>query len=162
MTIRQPLVLGSDGLPQQLQAGDSLNAPTNTPSIRPCINGEASTSLVLGMPVYASATGTVKRARANAKTTSKLVGLCYDSSIAFGAIGNIAQDGVLIGSTAQWDAVAGTTGGLVFGTAYFLDAATPGKLTSTAPTIVGQCNTFIGMALSTTELVIELELPILL
>ena len=55
MTIRVPLVLGTDGLQQQLQSGDSIAAPINTPSIRAVANGETSPSLNFGMPVYAEA-----------------------------------------------------------------------------------------------------------
>ncbi len=162
MPIRTPLVLGADGLPQQLQAGDTISAPTTAPSLRAVTNAESSAALVFGAPVYASATGAVKRGQANAKTAAKIAGLCSDASIAAGAIGNIAQSGVLVGTTAQWDAVAGTSGGLVFGTAYFLDPATPGKLTATAPTTLGQCNVFLGMALSSTELELWIAQPILL
>lgn len=162
MSIKVPLVLGTDGQIQQLQSGDTLGAPTNTPSIRSVTNGESSAALTIGMPVYASAADSVKRAQANAKSTSLLAGLVYDSSIAAGAAGNIAQSGVLVATTAQWDAVAGTTGGLVFNTNYFLDPANPGKITSTVPTTVGQCNVLVGRAISTTELEIILNQPILL
>ena len=40
----------------------------------------------------------------------------------------------MVATTAQWDAVAGTTGGLAFGANYFLSAGTAGLLTATAPT----------------------------
>ncbi|MGX7709288.1 hypothetical protein [Methylobacterium sp. Gmos1] len=162
MATRLPLVLGPDGIPQQLQAGDSISAPTNAPSLRPVSNGEASASVVFGMAVYASAADVVKRAQANAKATAKVSGLVYDTSIAAAAIGNIAQSGVLVGTAAQWDAVAGTTGGLVFGTYYFLDPANAGRITAAPPTTAGQVNTLIGLALSTTELELQIGTPILL
>lgn len=104
----------------------------------------------------------MKRGQANAKATSKLIGLVYDSSIAAGANGSIAQGGILTGSTAQWDAVAGTSGGLAVGAFYFLDATNPGKLTATPPTTAGQVNVCIGSAMSSTELEVDIELPILL
>lgn len=162
MATRLPLVLGADGLPQQLQSGDTISAPMNTPSLRSAQNAESATAIVFGMAVYASGADAVKRAQANAKSTAKIAGLVYDTSIAAGASGNIAQSGVMIGTTAQWDAVAGTSGGLTFGTYYFLDPATPGKITSTPPTTTGQVNTLIGIALSGTELELEIAPPILL
>jgi len=162
MAIRQPLVLGSDGTVQQLQSGDTIQAPTNTPSIRSVTNSESSASLSFGMPVYSSGADAVKRAQANAKSTAKLAGLVYDPTIAAGASGNIAQSGVLVGTTAQWDAVAGTTGGLTFGTLYFLDPANIGKITSVVPSTIGQCNVLVGTALSPTELEIQIAQPILL
>lgn len=162
MAIRQPLVIGADGLPQQLQSGDTISAPTNAPSLNSITNGESSAAIVIGMPVYAFASDSVKRAQANAKSTSRLVGLVYDVTIAAGATGAIAESGILVATTGQWDAVAGTTGGLVFNTDYFLDPATPGKLTSTPPTSVGQCNVLAGRAASATEMHILLRDPILL
>jgi hypothetical protein len=162
MTIRVPLVLGADGLPQQLQSGDSIATPTTAPSLRAVTNGETSAALTLGMPVYASAVDTVKRGQANAKTTATLVGVVYDSTIAAGAIGNMAESGVVVGTTTQWDAVTGGTGGLVFATNYFLDPANAGKLTTTPPTTVGQVNTLVGRAISTTEFEVLLRDPILL
>lgn len=162
MTLRSPLVIGSDGLPQQLQSGDSLNVAVTTTQVRPVTNGESSSAIVIGAPVYASAADTVKRGQANAKSTSQLAGLGYDTSTAAASIGNIITGGVLVATTTQWDAVAGTTGGLAFGTKYFLDPATPGKITSTAPTTAGQCVTLVGIALSTTELEVLLRDPILL
>ena len=162
MTLRSPLVLGADGLPQQLQSGDTITSSVSTPSIRAVTNSEAATALTIGMPVYASAADAVKRAQANAKTTSKLAGLVYDASIAAAGVGNIAQSGVLVATTVQWDAIAGTTGGLIFNTTYFLDPVTAGKITATPPTTLGQCNTVVGMAISGTELEIQISLPVLL
>lgn len=162
MTTKTPLVMGSDGLPQQLQAGDNIAVQGATYTSRSVTNGEGASAIVIGAPVYASAADTVKRGQANAKATSKLAGLGLDATIAFGAVGNIITGGILVATTAQWDAVAGTTGGLAFGTLYFLDPANPGKITSTVPTTVGQCVTLVGIALSTTEMELSIEPPILL
>jgi hypothetical protein len=162
MATRLPLVLGSDGLPQQLQSGDQISAPTTAPSLRSVTNGEGAAAIVIGAPVYAFAADQVKRGQANAKTTSKIVGVGYDASIAAAAVGTIATAGVVVATTTQWDAVAGTTGGLAFGTLYFLDPANPGKITSTVPTTVGQCVELIGIALSTTELDLQIAQPVLL
>lgn len=163
MATRLPLVLGADGLPQQLQTGDQIAAPTTTTTIRQMSNAEASAAIVIGTPVYSSAADAVKRGQANAKATGKLVGLVYDVSIAAGATGNIATSGVLVATTAQWDAVVtGETGGLTFGASYFLDPANVGKLTSTPASTPGQVNTFVGTGVSATELEIELGQPILL
>lgn len=162
MALKIPLVVGSDGLAQQLQAGDTVSIATTTTQIRAVTNGESSAAIVIGAPVYASAADTVKRGQANAKSTSQLAGLGFDASTTAAAVGNIITSGVLVATTTQWDAVAGTTGGLAFGTKYFLDPANPGKITSTVPTTVGQCVTLVGVALSTTELELLLRDPILL
>ena len=162
MALKSPLVIGSDGLPQQLQAGDSLSTAATTYTSRAVTNGEASAALVIGAPVYASAADTVKRAQSNAKATTKLVGLGLDATVAAAGVGNIVTSGILVATTAQWDAVTGQTGGLTFGSYYFVDPATAGKLTLTVPSAVGQCIAIVGIALSTTALELELSTPTLL
>lgn len=162
MGLKIPLVLGSDGLPQQLQSTDTIATAGATYTARSVTNSEGAAAIVIGAPVYAFAADGVKRAQANAKATSKLAGLGLDATIAASGVGNIITSGILVATTAQWDAVAGTTGGLTFGTMYFLDPANPGKITSTVPTTVGQCVTLVGIALSTTELELQITPPILL
>ena len=163
MTIRTPLVIGPDGLIEQLQSGDSISSAMNTPSIRSVTNGESSSALTIGMPVYATANDTVKRAQANSKATAALAGLVYDPTIAAGSAGNIAQSGVLVATTAQWDAVVTSeTGGLSFGSLYFLDPTNVGKITTIVPTTVGQALTRVGRALSSTELELDIAPPLLL
>jgi IMP dehydrogenase/GMP reductase len=99
MTLRTPLVLGADGLPQQLQAADSILSAAATYTSRSVTNGEGATAIVIGAPVYASAADTVKRAQANAKSTAKLAGLGLDASFAAGATGNIITGGILVATT---------------------------------------------------------------
>lgn len=162
MAVKTPLVLGSDGLIQQLQAGDTFSVTGAQYSSRSVTNGEGAAAIVIGAPVYASAADTVKKAQANAKATSKLAGLGLDASISAAGVGNIITSGILVATTAQWDAVAGTTGGLTFNTEYFLDPTTAGKITATPPTTVGQCVVLVGVAISATELELQIQPPILL
>ena len=161
MAIRQPIVM-NNGVMQQLQAGDAISVPANTPSIRSITNAESSVAVVFGTPLYASAADQSKRAQANTMTTATVTGLVYDPTIAAGATGYQASSNVLVGTTAQWDVVAGTTGGLAFGQRYFLDPSNVGKITSTAPTSAGQYVVLIGIAISTTELELKIGDPILL
>ena len=162
MTTRVPLVMGSDGLPQQLQSGDNISVAASTYTSRSLTNAESSAAIVIGAPVYASAADAMKRAQANAKSTCKVAGLGLDASTAAAGVGNIITGGILVATTTQWDAVAGTTGGLTFGTYYFVDPTTAGKITSTVPTTVGQCVTLVGLAISTTELELDIQPPVLL
>ena len=101
--------------------------------------------------MFASAAGSINKAQANAAGTSVVVGMVYDVSIAAAAVGNYAVAGFMTATTTQWDAVAGTTGGLAAGTRYFLDPTTAGKMTATVPTTVGQTIVVIGIGLSTTD-----------
>jgi hypothetical protein len=160
MALRKPLVL-VDGNVQQLQAGDTLDAAASEVDVVTLTNGNAG-SIVIGQPVYPSGAGSVDLAQANASGTVNLLGFVRDATIATATPGAIQTDGVLAATTGQWDAVTGGTGGLTPGQVYWLDPSTPGKLTATAPTSVGQYVVRVGQAISTTELEITVEPPILL
>lgn len=158
MAVRKPIVLVNGQL-QQLQSGDTLDIQAEAFTL---INDEAS-PVVICAPVYSDAAGGFKKAQANASTTKDVIGLVGQSpSIATGVAGQIMLDGILSATTAQWDAVTGGSGGLVFKQRYWLDPATAGKLTAVAPTTIGQYVCELGIALSTTELKINILEPILL
>jgi hypothetical protein len=89
-----------------------------------------------------------------------VVGLVRETSITASESGNIQTDGVLTATTGQWDAVAGTTGGLSAVTVYYLSKATAGLMVSTAPTTAGEFCVRLGVALSTTEFSIKVAPPI--
>ena len=115
---------------------------------------------MIGAPVYMKANGNVDLAKADAQATADVLGLVKDASIAAAASGNVLLDGVLTATTDQWDAVAGTTGGLTPGAVYFLSAATAGLLTATAPSTAGQFVVRVGKALSATKMDLTLMAPI--
>lgn len=158
MAARKPLVI-INGQVQNLPAGDSLDAPVSEVDLITATNNNAG-SIVIGAPVYVAAAGAVDLAQANASGTKKVLGLVYDTSITAAATGNILTDGVLTATTTQWDAVAGTTGGLAAGTQYYLDPATAGMLTATAPSTSSQFVCPVGVALSTTEMEITIGLVV--
>ena len=160
MAQRKPLVM-VNGQVQQLQSGDTLDAVTTEVDLVSRTNNNAG-SIVIGAPVYPDGNGTVDEAQANASGTVQVLGLVQDTSIAAAASGYIITDGILTATTGQWDAVAGTTGGLTAGTVYYLDPSTAGMITATAPTTVGQYVVRLGVALSTTELEISIQQPVLL
>lgn len=108
--------------------------------------------------VYAHTTsGQFKMANANSGTTFRAIGLA-SAAIGAGAAGTIIIAGVVTGTTGEWDAVTGQTGGLTSGSAYFLSNSTAGNITTTAPT-TGYLQR-VGIALSTTQLLINLSDPI--
>ena len=161
MALKKPLVVGTNGLPQQLQAGDTMDVPTSGANTMAVVNNEAG-AVVIGAPMYYQAAGAVQKARANAVGTARVAGLMYDVSTAAAATGNMATDGVMSATTGQWDAVTGQTGGLTFNQIYFLDPATAGKLTITPPVTVGQLVVKIGIAKSSVDMLISIEPEILL
>jgi hypothetical protein len=113
------------------------------------------------MAVYSSAIDTVKKGKADASGTVELIGLAQAAFTGLGT-GTVQSSGVISLAVATWDAMAGTTGGLAYGVVYYLDPTTAGNITSTAPTIAGKYVVRIGRAISTLELVIHIEQPILL
>ena len=123
-------------------------------------NDEAG-ALIQGNVVYSDANDGVKKAKADAVGTSKPVGLSVDAPAA-AASGRVMVSGILALTTGQWDAAFGTTGGLVFGTIYYLSAATGGLGTATAPSAVGQSVVELGYAISTTEFMVRIRQTILL
>ena len=159
MATRKPLVI-VNGQIEQLQAADSLSGPFAEIENLAQTSGEAG-GIVAGTAVYSSAIDTVKKGQANASGTVELIGL-VEATIVTTGVGTVQTSGVMSLATALWDAVAGTTGGLGYGVVYYLDPATAGKITATAPTTVGQYVVRVGRAISTTELVIHIEQPILL
>lgn len=145
----KPLVI-LNGLKQQLPSGYTLDA-TITGGEGAILTNDEAGSIVIGTPVYMDAASGVKKAKANALATSKVVGLVKDTTIATTAQGVIHTDGIMSATTGQWDAVCGTTGGLTFGTLYFLDPATAGLMTTTAPSTVGQYVRPVMIGISATE-----------
>lgn len=157
MALRKPLVIVS-GLIRQIDAADSLDASVAEVDV---ISLTSDAIFVAGQIVYASAADHADKARANAVGTSKVIGFAK-TAIGSGAAVNVQTNGVLALTTTEWDAIMGTSGGLTFNTFYFLSAATAGLGTATAPSTVGQTVVLLGVALSTTELLIGIEPYILL
>ena len=160
MALRKPLVIDA-GQIEQLQAGDTLDASVSGGDRVNQINDELS-PIVIGAPVYSSSNDGVKKAQANGSATSRAIGLVAQTSIAAAATGSVILNGPLTATTAQWDAITSDVGGLVFNAYYYLDPATAGKLTQTAPTTVGQYVVQVGRAFSTTELMVDIQQSVLL
>lgn len=156
MAARKPLVIIAGQL-QEIPAGDTLSAAASEVDV---ISLTAAATVVALCPVYISAASTFNKAAANVAGTSKVIGFAQDA-ITSAASGLIQTDGILSGTTGEWDAVAGTTGGLSAGTQYYLSASA-GLITATAPTTAGQHVVKLGTAISTTELEISISDSILL
>jgi hypothetical protein len=157
---RKALVL-VDGEIQQIQAGDTLEGAASSYDVVNLTNGTAG-AVPICTPVYISSANSFALSQANASGSAKVLGLVRETSIAAGASGAVQTDGILVASTAQWDAITGQTGGLTAGTKYYLDPATAGRLTAAAPTAAGQYVLPVGTAISTTELEITIGPRILL
>ncbi|OWK35008.1 hypothetical protein [Fimbriiglobus ruber] len=116
------------------------------------------TDLLPGSAVYMSVGNRVEKARADEEVTARVVGLCAGASGTEGRV-DIQMQGTLSLTTAEWDAVAGTSDGLKAGKHYFLSETTPGAIVATTPTIVGRYVVVVGVATSKTEMLIKRGLP---
>lgn len=151
MALKKPIVLNG-GQFEQLQSTDYISS-VELPQFT---NNNAGT-LVICTPVYMVANDAVDKAKADAVGTVNVVGLIADPTIAAAASGGIILGGILTATTGQWDAVAGTTGGLTKDVFYYLSAGTVGALTSTSPTTAGQFSICVGIGVSTTEMKVEIQ-----
>lgn len=147
---------------QQLQSADSIAISSITVGTVIQQTNDEVAPIVICTVVYSDANDGIKKAKADASGTKDVIGLVRDASITNAVAGGIIVDGVHTATTGQWDAVFGTTGGLTKGTRYYLSAATAGLATSAATSTAGQYVVELGIALSTTELNINVRSPVLL
>lgn len=113
-----------------------------------------------GCPVYETVTAlTVDKARANAISTSQVVGLTI-ASISASATGTVRSSGPVTLTTGEWDAITGGTGGLTIGSRYYLDPSTAGKLTLTPTDSTGNFLVEVGKALSTLKMLVAIRTPV--
>lgn len=156
MAAQKPLVI-LNGQIQQLPTGDTLAAASAEVDV---VVLTAAATVVKGCPVYISAAGSFNKANAAATGTAKVIGFAA-AGISSAASGSIQTDGILACATGEWDAVAGTTGGLAAGVEYYL-AASAGLISATAPSGSGNYVVKVGTAISTTELEISIGDSVLL
>jgi hypothetical protein len=149
MAIRKPLVLVNGQL-QQLQAGDVVQSFDILPQV---VNEPG--GLVFGNIVYNDGADTVRKARANAAGTKDVLGIVMNGTVAQGGTANILLSGPATGTTGQWDAQFGTTGGLAPRARYFLSDAVAGQASADAPIADGSYVIEIGVGASPTELVLS-------
>lgn len=159
MALLKPVVIKAGQL-QRIQAGDVIDSAL-APEVQTVTNANAG-AIVIGRPVFISAADSVDLAQANSTSTSQVIGLVFDASIASAASGLVLTDGVLAATTTQWDVVTGQTGGLTAGAEYYLSPTTVGGLTTTAPDGDGQVVAPVGVALGTTKLRLGIKPTVLL
>lgn len=135
-------------------------APSNPNNYNPI----ALANTLPGTPLAQSQTldATMVAARANSANTAYVQGLA-SSAAAAGEPVHAQYAGPLTLTTAQWDAICGTTGGLNQGVPYYLSTATAGKLSATPGAGAGNFIAPVGVALSATTMNIQiLPVPIVI
>lgn len=143
--IVRPLILNGAQV-ERAAAGDTVLSPDHS-----LVTNNTGATLPKLTPVYKTAVANeVAKAQANAVGTSKVMGLLVEA-LADAASGYALTDGRIVGTTAEWDAITGGTGGLTAGADYYLDPSTAGRLTTVAPSTDGQVLAPVGKAASTTD-----------
>ncbi len=123
--------------------------------IHSAVNANAG-ALVAGCPLYIKSDGTCDKGDANGSGIIRIsVGLSI-GAVAIAGTAKIQVAGILTLTTAEWDAVAGTTGGLSPGSTYYV-SGTAGALTATKPATTGDTQLRAGVALSSTKLLLQMH-----
>lgn len=122
------------------------------------LTAEADSQIKIGNPIYLKANNHTDPAKADSSSTVQVAGISI-SDVSAGFTCNYVTEGQV--ERADWTAIVGAVS-LTPGATYFLSASTVGRITTTAPTTVGQYVVRVGRAISTTKLDVEIELPILL
>lgn len=111
-----------------------------------------------GMAVARTGAGYVRADRALSDRWN-VVGLYIgDTAVPVSAQLKPKVDGIVSLTALQWDAVLGTSGGLATGMVYFL--GNDGALTVTPPTVDGEYNVAVGLALTSTDMHIRDMRPV--
>ena len=122
--------------------------PENFPN---CIAPEADTAIPAGAVIRPTGDNLCGLAEADSDPHAAAVAVAIRPC----AVGDRAVSryvGPVTLTTDQWDAVAGTSGGLHAGTVYYLSRVTPGHIVAGAPGVI---NVIIGVAISTTTLMVN-------
>ncbi len=154
---RKPLVY-VNGEISEMPAGDLVDPaalpapPAVIDSNLVVLTNDVASARPFGTPVYSKSNGNVADAITTDPDKAEVVGLVADANLPASGSGNIKTGGVLEGTTAQWDAQTGSSGGLAPGSDYYLRSS--GGLGTTP---VGPNVTKIGKALTSTKFMVRIE-----
>lgn len=141
MAVKKPLVLGSDGSIEQLQSGDTLDI--TMPAGADTIIMTLAEAVGNGDVLCINSNGVVKADKDDTQKT-KVVGIATSS----GSVG----DSIDVRTTSQQGGLSGLTAGGVI----YLDNS--GAMTQTLPTFGTVVR--LGVALSATDMLVEISQPI--
>ena len=117
----------------------------------------------IGEPVYTDSSGNQEPAKGDSISTSFVAGIISSfPTLADPTAPFLVQpSGVLELTAAEWDAVAGTSGGLTIGAQYYISQTTAGHLITAPSSTPGLVTTQVGQALTRTKMLIQIGVPIL-
>jgi hypothetical protein len=145
--------IGKDDDPTSY-VGGVVPPPANT---NPGLSGVASVLIGAGMAVNTNIGGQLKLAQADHLNNAGVLGLARETT----STGFICLLETAHLTLPDWTAATGSPT-LFTGARYFLSPTEPGKLVTLPPEAVGLCVTYVGIALDSDTLAIEIDQPILL
>jgi len=122
------------------------------------LTAEADSTTKIGNVIYLKSNSHLELAKADGASTVQVAGVAISNTAPTASCSYITEGQV---ERADWTDIAGVVS-LTPGATYFLSATATGKITTVAPTTGGQYVVRVGRAVSTTELDVEIELPVLL
>lgn len=133
---------------------DEATSPGTPQAFLNCVAPIAGAAFAPGQPGFVVlATGLAGLSRGNAAGTAPVAGIAVQAA----AIGDpvyLRYSGPVTLTTDQWDAIAGTEGGLVVNDYYYVSSAAAGFLTSTKPSAGGTFATAVGLAIAAGTLLV--------
>lgn len=139
---------------------DEATSPGTPQAFPNCVAPIAGASFAPGQPGYVvAATGLAALSRANAADTANVVGLAVQAAATNDPV-YLRYSGPVKLTTAQWDAIAGTEGGLTINAFYYLSSVAAGFITSTAPVATGTFQTGVGIAIAADTLLVGQHVPV--
>jgi hypothetical protein len=138
--------------------------PGNSNSYNPLVDDSLSGSFPPGTPVAPSSDldGAVVPANGHISSIASCAGLAAGAGVVGGRV-LVQFAGPLVLDAAEWDALTGETGGLVRGSVYYVVAFSgqSGKITRTRPSTPGDRTIPVGIALSSTDMMVQIGSPTL-
>lgn len=138
---------------------DEATSPGTPQAFPNCVAPIAGIAFAPGQPGYVATTQLAALSRANAAGTAGVAGLAVQAA-ALGDPVYLRYSGPVRLTTAQWDAIAGTEGGLVAATFYYLSNTAAGFITDTAPSATGTFATAVGIAIDPETLLVGQHVPV--
>jgi len=133
-----------------------LMLAANIAGADPLFNIVAAVGVVPGNPVFVNSSGQLGLSRSTTFNTCKVIGLAAATT----STGFVCPVNAASLTMTDWTSVVGSAS-LSRGDQYFL-GATAGTMTTTAPTAVAATVVYIGKAVSTTTMELNISFPILL
>lgn len=148
MADKKPLVLGTDGVIEEIQSGDALDT-TIIGEVVDLMDFTSAVALVLNDAVFVDSSGELDKAKADAAGTMPCRGFCALAAAGASQPTKLQAKGLLSGLS-----------GMTPGAKQYVSTATAGVLVETVASTAGHYVQEVGVAKTASVLLIELKQPV--